>query len=83
MVKMTLGSSDAQASSVASLADSYRSGFDKITSAVSTLVNSGNLKGSAYANAKDYGNAVVTPIAKGMILLADAAKTDVQMLPDK
>ena len=83
MVKMVLGSSDAQASSVASLADSYSTAFNNIISAVDILGNSDNLKGSAYTNVKTYTRSVVTPLAKGMILLADAAKADTKLLPDR
>ncbi|MGT2929070.1 hypothetical protein ACVR1G_02255 [Streptococcus dentasini] len=83
MVKMVLGSSDTQASSVATLADNYTTGFESILSAISTLKGSDKLKGTAYTNAKEYGDTVVTPLAKGMILLAEAAKTDTQMLPDR
>ena len=83
MLKMALGSSDTQASSVASLADSYSTAFNNIISAVDTLGNSDNLKGSAYTNVKTYTRSVVTPLAKGMILLADAAKADTKLLPDR
>ncbi|EMC25625.1 hypothetical protein SMU85_09745, partial [Streptococcus mutans ST6] len=83
MVKMVLGSSDAQASSVVSLADSYSTAFNNIISAVDSLGNSDNLKGSAYTNVKTYTRSVVTPLAKGMILLADAAKADTKLLPDR
>ena len=83
MVKMVLGSSDAQASSVASLADSYSTAFNNIISAVDSLGNSDKLKGSAYTNVKTYTRSVVTPLAKGMILLADAAKADTKLLPDR
>ncbi|MEX2805709.1 hypothetical protein AB3329_11545, partial [Streptococcus sp. H31] len=40
-------------------------------------------EGEAYTNVKTYGSTVVTPLAKGFILLADAAKTDTQLLPDR
>ncbi|AXQ79405.1 hypothetical protein DDV21_010115 [Streptococcus chenjunshii] len=83
MVKMVLGSSDSQASSVASLADNYTSGFNSIISAIENLANADGLEGEAYTNVKTYGSTVVTPLAKGFILLADAAKTDTQLLPDR
>ena len=83
MLKMALGSSDTQASSVASLADSYSTAFNNIISAVDSLGNSDKLKGSAYTNVKTYTRSVVTPLAKGMILLADAAKADTKLLPDR
>ncbi|AXQ79395.1 hypothetical protein DDV21_010060 [Streptococcus chenjunshii] len=83
MVKMVLGSSDSQASSVASLADNYTSGFSSIISAIENLANADGLEGEAYTNVKTYGSTVVTPLAKGFILLADAAKTDTQLLPDR
>ncbi|MEX2803499.1 T7SS effector LXG polymorphic toxin [Streptococcus sp. H31] len=83
MVKMVLGSSDTQASSVASLADNYTSGFNSIISAIENLANADGLEGEAYTNVKNYGSTVVTPLAKGFILLADAAKTDTQLLPDR
>ncbi|MEX2803505.1 T7SS effector LXG polymorphic toxin [Streptococcus sp. H31] len=83
MVKMVLGSSDTQASSVASLADNYTSGFNSIISAIENLANADGLEGEAYTNVKTYGSTVVTPLAKGFILLADAAKTDTQLLPDR
>ncbi|MGT2930037.1 hypothetical protein ACVR1G_07400, partial [Streptococcus dentasini] len=60
MVKMVLGSSDTQASSVATLADNYTTGFESILSAISTLKGSDKLKGTAYTNAKEYGDTVVT-----------------------
>ncbi|MGT2947536.1 hypothetical protein ACVR0T_10550, partial [Streptococcus chenjunshii] len=70
MVKMVLGSSDSQASSVASLADNYTSGFNSIISAIENLANADGLEGEAYTNVKTYGSTVVTPLAKGFILLA-------------
>ncbi|MGT2930046.1 hypothetical protein ACVR1G_07445 [Streptococcus dentasini] len=83
MVKMVLGSSDTQASSVATLASNYSTAFNNIISAVDTLGKSDKLSGSAYKNIKSYTNSVVTPLAQGMILLADAAKADTKLLPDR
>ncbi|SQF39436.1 T7SS effector LXG polymorphic toxin [Streptococcus ferus] len=83
MVKMVLGSSDSQATSVAALADSYTAAFESLISAFDNLANEDKLSGSAYTNIKSYGNSVVTPLVKAFILLADAAKADVQKLPDE
>ncbi|WP_373761090.1 T7SS effector LXG polymorphic toxin [Streptococcus ferus] len=83
MVKMVLGSSDTQASSVATLADNYTAGFESLISAFDTLANEDKLSGDAYTNIKSYGSSVVTPLVKAFILLADAAKADVQKLPDE
>uniref|UniRef100_UPI00359F1EF0 T7SS effector LXG polymorphic toxin n=1 Tax=Streptococcus ferus TaxID=1345 RepID=UPI00359F1EF0 len=83
MVKMVLGSSDSQATSVAALADSYTAAFESLISAFDTLANEDKLSGSAYTNIKSYGSSVVAPLVKAFILLADAAKADVQKLPDE
>ncbi|WP_373808873.1 T7SS effector LXG polymorphic toxin [Streptococcus ferus] len=83
MVKMVLGSSDSQATSVAALADNYTAAFESLISAFDNLANEDKLSGSAYTNIKSYGNSVVTPLVKAFILLADAAKADVQKLPDE
>ncbi|MGT2883737.1 T7SS effector LXG polymorphic toxin [Streptococcus ferus] len=83
MVKMVLGSSDSQATSVATLADNYTAGFESLISAFDNLANEDKLSGDAYTNIKSYGSSVVTPLVKAFILLADAAKADVQKLPDE
>ncbi|WP_273449545.1 glycohydrolase toxin TNT-related protein [Streptococcus ferus] len=83
MVKMVLGSSDSQATSVAALADSYTAAFESLISAFDNLANEDKLSGSAYTNIKSYGSSVVAPLVKAFILLADAAKADVQKLPDE
>ncbi|WP_273451403.1 T7SS effector LXG polymorphic toxin [Streptococcus ferus] len=83
MVKMVLGSSDSQATSVATLADNYTAGFESLISAFDSLANEDKLSGDAYTNIKSYGSSVVAPLVKAFILLADAAKADVQKLPDE
>ncbi|EMC28191.1 hypothetical protein SMU85_06100, partial [Streptococcus mutans ST6] len=83
MVKMVLGSSDTQASSVGTLVDNYKSGFEKLVSAIDQLSNEDRLSGSAYTNVKTYGSSVVAPLAKAFILLAEAAKADIKKLPDE
>ncbi|MGT2883748.1 T7SS effector LXG polymorphic toxin [Streptococcus ferus] len=83
MVKMVLGSSDSQASSVTTLADNYTAGFESLISAFDNLANEDKLSGDAYTNIKSYGSGVVAPLVKAFILLADAAKADVQKLPDE
>ncbi|MGT2883511.1 T7SS effector LXG polymorphic toxin [Streptococcus ferus] len=83
MVKMVLGSSDSQATSVAALADNYTAAFESLISAFDNLANEDKLSGSAYTNIKSYGSSVVAPLVKAFILLADAAKADVQKLPDE
>ncbi|WP_373808985.1 T7SS effector LXG polymorphic toxin, partial [Streptococcus ferus] len=83
MVKMVLGSSDSQASSVAALADNYTAGFESLISAFDNLANEDKLSGDAYTNIKSYGSSVVAPLVKAFILMADAAKADVQKLPDE
>ncbi|MEY8701307.1 T7SS effector LXG polymorphic toxin [Streptococcus ferus] len=83
MVKMVLGSSDSQATSVAALADSYTAAFESLISAFDNLANEDKLSGSAYTNIKSYGSSVVAPLVKAFILMADAAKADVQKLPDE
>ena len=64
MVKMVLGSSDTQASSVGTLVDNYKSGFEKLVSAIDQLTNEDRLSGSAYTNVKTYGSSVVAPLDK-------------------
>lgn len=83
MVKMVLGSSDSQASSVAALADHYTAAFEDLIGAFDTLANEDKLSGRAYTNVKNYGSSVVAPLAKAFILLAEATKADVQKLPDE
>ena len=83
MVKMVLGSSDTQASSVGTLVDNYKVGFEKLVSAIDQLSNEDRLSGSAYTNVKTYGSSVVAPLAKAFILLAEAAKADIKKLPDE
>ena len=83
MVKMVLGSSDTQASSVGTLVDNYKVGFEKLVSAIDQLTNEDRLSGSAYTNVKTYGSSVVAPLAKAFILLAEAAKADIKKLPDE
>ncbi|MGT2928933.1 DUF3114 domain-containing protein [Streptococcus dentasini] len=83
MVKMVLGSSDDQASSVASLVKNYIAGFNSLISAIDGLANADSLAGEAYTNAKTYGSTVITPLAKAYILLAEAAETDTKLLPDR
>ncbi|EHJ52055.1 T7SS effector LXG polymorphic toxin [Streptococcus macacae] len=83
MVKMVLGSSDAQASSVGTLADNYKAGFEQLVKSIDQLANEDRLSGSAYSNIKNYGSSVVKPLAQAFVLLAEAAKADIKKLPDE
>ncbi|EHJ51584.1 T7SS effector LXG polymorphic toxin [Streptococcus macacae] len=83
MVKMVLGSSDTQASSVGTLADNYKAGFEQLVKSIDQLANEDRLSGSAYSNIKNYGSSVVKPLAQAFVLLAEAAKADIKKLPDE
>lgn len=81
MVKMVLGSSDAQASSVSSAVEGYTNAFTQASQAVSNLAGADTLSGSAYDNVKSYANTVITPLLKGFQLYAEATSTDVSNFP--
>ncbi|EHJ52264.1 hypothetical protein [Streptococcus macacae] len=68
MVKMVLGSSDTQASSVGTLADNYKAGFEQLVKSIDQLANEDRLSGSAYSNIKNYGSSVVKPLAQAFVL---------------
>ncbi len=83
MVKMVLGSSDSQSTSVGTLIDNHTNGLAQLISALGTFEGAEALKGKAYQSAKDYSSSVLQPLAQGAILLAEALKTDVSHLPSR
>lgn len=82
MVKMVLGSSNTQASSVANLAENYGTALAQTQSAIEQLARAQDLSGSAYDNIKSYGSSVVIPLMKAFTLYGEFLKADVKKLPD-
>lgn len=82
-VDMYLSSSQQQASSVSSLCKKQIEGYESAQKAIADFVgNAPNLKGKAYDSGKAYFNAVLSPLAKGGILLSEAVEKAVKKFPE-
>lgn len=80
---MYLSSSQQQASSVSSLCKKQIEGYESAQKAIADFVgNAPNLKGKAYDSGKAYFNAVLSPLAKGGILLSEAVEKAVKKFPE-
>ena len=81
MVKMDLPSSQSQASSAGSQADSRIAAYQQALKAIDQYAAADNLKGQAYTASKTYGSQVFAPIFKGLIMLSDAVKSSTAEMP--
>lgn len=83
MVKMDLGSSEAQASSMSELANSRLEGYQSAIRALQDFAEASDLDGAAYKSAKTYGMSVIAPLIQGAILLSESTSQGVSALPSK
>ncbi len=67
MVKMVLGSSDAQGQTMSSVGKARVTAYNSAVTALSNFNGAGDLQGSAYDSGKQYGVSVITPLIKGAI----------------
>ena len=68
MVKMVLGSSDAQGQTMSSVGKARVTAYNSAVTALSNFNGAGDLQGSAYDSGKQYGVSVITPLIKGCLL---------------
>lgn len=82
-IDMYVGSSQAQASSVNTMCQKQIQGYQQLQQAINQFVmSSAELQGKTYDSAKQYFSAVLNPLAKGGMLLAEATAKACQKFPD-
>lgn len=75
MVKMVLGSSDAQGQTMSSVGKARVTAYNSAVTALSNFNGAGDLQGSAYDSGKQYGVSVITPLIKGAIMYSSTAES--------
>ena len=83
MVKMVLGSSDAQGRTMSSVGKARVTAYNSAVTALSNFNGAGDLQGSAYDSGKQYGVSVITPLIKGAIMYSEYLSEAVPKLPSK
>ena len=83
MVKMVLGSSDAQGQTMSSVGKARVTAYNSAVKALSNFNGAGDLQGSAYDSGKKYGVSVITPLIKGAIMYSEYLSEAVPKLPSK
>ncbi len=83
MVKMVLGSSDAQGQTMSSVGKARVTAYNSAVTALSNFNGAGDLQGSAYDSGKKYGVSVITPLIKGAIMYSEYLSEAVPKLPSK
>lgn len=83
MVKMVLGSSDAQGQTMSSVGKARVTAYNSAVTALSNFNGVGDLQGSAYDSGKQYGVSVITPLIKGAIMYSEYLSEAVPKLPSK
>ena len=83
MVKMVLGSSDAQGQTMSSVGKARVAAYNSAVTALSNFNGAGDLQGSAYDSGKNYGVSVITPLIKGAIMYSEYLSEAVPKLPSK
>lgn len=83
MVKMVLGSSDAQGQTMSSVGKARVVAYNSAVTALSNFNGAGDLQGSAYDSGKQYGMSVITPLIKGAIMYSEYLSEAVPKLPSK
>lgn len=82
-IDMYVGSSQAQASGVNTMCQKQIQGYQQLQQAINQFVmSSAELQGKTYDSAKQYFSAVLNPLAKGGMLLAEATAKACQKFPD-
>ena len=83
MVKMVLGSSDAQGQTMSSVGKARVTAYNSAVTALYNFNGAGDLQGSAYDSGKQYGVSVITPLIKGAIMYSEYLSEAVPKLPSK
>ena len=83
MVKMVLGSSDAQGQTMSSVGKARIVAYNSAVTALSNFNGAGDLQGNAYDSGKQYGMSVITPLIKGAIMYSEYLSEAVPKLPSK
>lgn len=82
-IDMYVSSSRAQASSVKAMCQKQIQGYNELQQAINQFVmSSAELQGKTYDSAKQYFSAVLSPLAKGGMLLSEAVAEACQKFPD-
>ncbi len=83
-VDMYVASSQRQASSVATICQQQKQGYELLEQSINDFVlHSPSLEGAAYESAKDFFHAVLIPLSKGGILLSEAVVEACQAFPNE
>ena len=83
MVKMVLGSSDKQGSTMSSVAQARVAAYNQAISALTNFNGTGELTGAAYDSGKNYGMSTIIPLIKGALMYAESLGESVPKLPSK
>ena len=83
MVKMVLGSSSTQGSTMSSVAQARVAAYNQAISALTNFNGAGELTGAAYDSGKNYGMSTIIPLIKGALMYAESLGEAVPKLPSK
>lgn len=83
MVKMVLGSSSTQGSTMSSVAQARVAAYNQAISALTNFNGTGELTGAAYDSGKSYGMSTIIPLIKGALMYAESLGEAVPKLPSK
>ena len=83
MVKMVLGSSDKQSSTMSSVAQARVAAYNQAISALTNFNGTAELTGAAYDSGKNYGMSTIIPLIKGALMYAESLGESVPKLPSK
>ena len=81
MVKMVLGSSSTQGSTMSSVAQARVAAYNQAISALTNFNGTGELTGAAYDSGKSYGMSTIIPLIKGALMYAESLGEAVPKLP--
>lgn len=83
MVKMDLGSSNAQSSSTATVTSNHIAAYQGLIASLQGFSGTADLKGAAYDSAKTYASSVLVPLLQGAILLSEKIASSTAKLPSE
>ena len=80
-IKMSLGSSDTQATTASSVVTSRTTAYLSVIAALEVFIGASNLQGTAYSGAKAYAGNILIPLLKSAIMFSEELSSGTSSLP--
>ena len=80
-IKMSLGSSDTQATTASSVVTSRTTAYLSVIASLEVFIGANNLQGTAYSGAKAYAGNVLIPLLKSAIMFSEELSSGTSSLP--